>query len=164
VATLIFRATPAQAKVYRMVRGAVVDAVRAHKGWSIDDERLPRSIAKRAAGTLTAGWPEVLALRAGAVSDDGPATARNEPSAKGAGITPKVKKAPDSCISASSVSGSLRDPGAKGVAVVGTPSPHAALRRTLVRWLKGAQAAKQPEREAVIIDLLRELALQAEKR
>lgn len=59
--TFINRANPRQRKVVRMVAGAVNNVVHVHPEWKIDDPRLANSIAKRAAGTLTAGWPDVLA-------------------------------------------------------------------------------------------------------
>ena len=57
--TLSKRATPAQAKVLRIIEGAVLNTADAHK--LERDKQLARSIAKRATGTLTAQWPEVLA-------------------------------------------------------------------------------------------------------
>ena len=57
--TLAKRATPSQARILRIIEGAVLNTADAH-GFK-RDERLARSVAKRAAGTLTAQWPEVLA-------------------------------------------------------------------------------------------------------
>lgn len=57
--TLAKRATPAQARILRIVEGAVINAADAHG--LRRDPWLARSIAKRAAGTLSAQWPEVLA-------------------------------------------------------------------------------------------------------
>ncbi len=54
------RATPTQAKIMRAVRGAVRNAANDHKDWKID-RRFEHSIAKRAAGTLTANWPDASA-------------------------------------------------------------------------------------------------------
>lgn len=54
------RATPAQAKILRIVEGAVLNTADAHG--VTRDTWMARSIAKRAAGTLTAQWPEVLAV------------------------------------------------------------------------------------------------------
>lgn len=62
MSTLSKRATPGQALVLRMVEGAVRNASHAHPDYNIP-ENFARSVAKRAAGTLTAGWPEVLAAR-----------------------------------------------------------------------------------------------------
>lgn len=58
--TLAKRATPSQARILKIVEGAVLNASDAHK--VPRDTWLARSIAKRAAGTLTAQWPEVLAV------------------------------------------------------------------------------------------------------
>lgn len=62
MATLYKRATPSQAQILKIIEGAVKNAHDAH-GLEFDP-RLARSIAKRAAGTLTAQWPEVLARNA----------------------------------------------------------------------------------------------------
>lgn len=56
------RATKSQWRIMRAVSGAVKNAADAHPDWEID-RRFAGSIAKRAAGTLTAGWPDVLAAR-----------------------------------------------------------------------------------------------------
>lgn len=58
--TLSKRSTPAQDRVLRIVEGAVLNEADAHG--KPRDELTARSIAKRAAGTLTAQWPEVLAV------------------------------------------------------------------------------------------------------
>jgi hypothetical protein len=63
MATLYKRATPRQAMVLGIVEGAVKNEAHAH-GRKIDP-RQARSIAKRAAGTLIAAWPSVLASPAG---------------------------------------------------------------------------------------------------
>lgn len=60
MATLAKRATPRQQLVMRMVAGAVMNAGHAHPAWKISPV-MARSIAKRATGTLTANWPDVLA-------------------------------------------------------------------------------------------------------
>jgi hypothetical protein len=57
--TLAKRASASQARILRIVEGAVLNAADAHD--LPRDERLARSIAKRATGTLTAQWPDVLA-------------------------------------------------------------------------------------------------------
>lgn len=54
------RATPSQARILRIVEGAVKNAADAHPNIVLT-KTFARSVAKRAAGTLTAGWPEVLA-------------------------------------------------------------------------------------------------------
>ena len=58
--TLANRATPRQHRVMRMIEGAVRNAAHAHPEWKIPAQAAA-SIAKRGAGTLTAGWPDVLA-------------------------------------------------------------------------------------------------------
>jgi hypothetical protein len=60
MATLSKRATPQQNVVMRIIEGAIKNATDAHPDWQIDP-RFAKSIAKRAAGTLTAQWPDVLA-------------------------------------------------------------------------------------------------------
>lgn len=57
--TLAKRASPSQARILRIVEGAVLNASDAHA--MPRNEQFARSIAKRATGTLTAQWPEVLA-------------------------------------------------------------------------------------------------------
>ena len=60
MASLYKRAAPAQERLIRIVEGAVLNAADAH---SIPrDPWLARSIAKRAAGTLSSQWREVLAV------------------------------------------------------------------------------------------------------
>lgn len=62
MSSLYNRATPSQAAVLRIVEGAVKNATDAHPTLEISP-RHRRSIAKRAAGTLTASWPDVLAAK-----------------------------------------------------------------------------------------------------
>lgn len=54
--------TPAQDAIFRIITGAIKNAADGHPKWAIDS-RFASSIAKRAAGTLSAQWPEVLAAR-----------------------------------------------------------------------------------------------------
>lgn len=58
--TLYKRATPLQARILRAVAGAVKNVGDAHPEYGFN-EYMARSIAKRACGTLTAQWPDVLA-------------------------------------------------------------------------------------------------------
>jgi hypothetical protein len=61
MASLWKTATPSQHVILRIVSGAVRNAAHAH---SLDMPRnFARSVAKRAVGTLTAGWPDVLAAK-----------------------------------------------------------------------------------------------------
>lgn len=57
--TLAKRATSSQSKMLKIIEGAVLNAADAHN--LPRDEFMARSIAKRAAGTLSAQWPIVLA-------------------------------------------------------------------------------------------------------
>lgn len=52
--------TKAHHKIYRAVAGAVINTAHGHPRWHIS-VTMANSIAKRATGTLTAEWPEVLA-------------------------------------------------------------------------------------------------------
>lgn len=60
--TLYKRATASQRRVLRIVEGAIKNAADAHPEFRFTP-RIARSIAKRAAGTLTAQWPDVLAAK-----------------------------------------------------------------------------------------------------
>lgn len=62
MATLYKRATPSQARILRAVAGAVKNVGDAHPEYGFN-EYMARSIAKRACGTLTAQWPDVLAAK-----------------------------------------------------------------------------------------------------
>jgi hypothetical protein len=62
MSTLYKRATPAQHRILRAVEGAVKNVAHAHPEHKLTPG-IAKSIAKRAAGTLTAQWPEVLAAR-----------------------------------------------------------------------------------------------------
>ena len=64
MATLAKRATQRQAHVLKIIDGAARNAFDAHPDAEIGP-RLARSIAKRAAGTLIAAWPSVLARSQG---------------------------------------------------------------------------------------------------
>lgn len=58
--TLYKRATPSQARILRAVAGAVKNAADAHPEYQLD-EYMARSIAKRACGTITSQWGDLLA-------------------------------------------------------------------------------------------------------
>lgn len=61
MASLYKRASPAQYRMLRIIAGAVSNAAHAHRA-SLP-HNFARSVAKRAAGTLTAQWPDVLAAK-----------------------------------------------------------------------------------------------------
>lgn len=69
-ATAEFGYMPAQDLVFRAVAGAVLNAAHGHPDWKLD-RTIARSIAKRAAGTLTSSWSEVLAARQASSEQDG---------------------------------------------------------------------------------------------
>lgn len=69
MATLYKRANARQQQILRVVEGAVRNASSAHPEEHPISPRMARSIAKRAAGTLTALWQDVLATPL--VSSDG---------------------------------------------------------------------------------------------
>jgi len=62
MASLYKRATLSQVRILRAVEGAVKNAADAHSCDTLP-RNFARSVAKRAAGTLTAQWPDVLAAR-----------------------------------------------------------------------------------------------------
>lgn len=62
MASLHKRANPSQRRMLRIVEGAVKNAAFYHPAHFVTD-RFARSIAKRAVGTLSAQWPEVLAAK-----------------------------------------------------------------------------------------------------
>lgn len=79
----------AHVRIFDAVAGAVVNTAHGHKHWRLT-ETMARSIAKRAAGTLTAEWPDVLAARTmpsdsanGLARDCWPPSARNDRTAEG---------------------------------------------------------------------------------
>jgi hypothetical protein len=67
--TLAKRATPSQRRIFRAVVGAVKNVSDCHPESNITP-RLARSIAKRATGTLTSQWSDVLAARANFVPSE----------------------------------------------------------------------------------------------
>lgn len=67
MASLYKRATPTQRQLLKIVEGAVLNVADAH-GFQ-RDPRLARSIAKRAAGTLSSQWTGVLAAKPSARGD-----------------------------------------------------------------------------------------------
>lgn len=62
MSTLYKRAPPSQARILRAVAGAVKNVGDSHPEYGLN-EYMARSIAKRACGTLTAQWPDVLAAK-----------------------------------------------------------------------------------------------------
>ena len=58
--TLWKRASGPQQKMLRMITGAVLNTANAHPG-KLPDEKFARGVAKRAVGTISAQWAELLA-------------------------------------------------------------------------------------------------------
>jgi hypothetical protein len=67
MASLYKRASERQRRILRMVEGAVKNAADHHPDMTYSP-RMARSIAKRAAGTISAAWPGLLAVEAIPVS------------------------------------------------------------------------------------------------
>lgn len=89
--TLDKRATPRQARVLRMIEGAVRNAAHAHPD-AILPPRFARSIAKRAAGTLTSQWRDVLALPAAAASESADGHSWNRQSGEAETVGPASRR------------------------------------------------------------------------
>lgn len=92
--SFVNRATPRQNKVMRIIKGAVLNAFHAHPRWTLDHPRLAGSIAKRAAGTITAAWPGLLAVPPVATSEtaDGQRV-RPQPSPQSGGYVNRAGRA-----------------------------------------------------------------------
>ena len=131
--SIYHRANPSQARIMRAVEGAVRNAADAHPGWSFD-RRFARSVAKRAAGTLTAEWPDVLAARL-ARRQAKRASGLAEGAASGEGVLR---------LSRHSLRGGFR---------VTRAAPLKHLWRQLSRM--AGEAKHQPERQKVIVEVLR---------
>lgn len=138
--SLYIKATPSQRRVLRAVEGAVFNAHHAHPEWAFD-QRLARSIAKRAAGTLTAQW----SVLASAGASDMP---------EGTGTKPSGAAAV-----------SREQPPTHGLSVLGRRGRGSSrlIRRSPLRRLWGtishitgeAKRAGQTERAQALIDVLR---------
>lgn len=134
--------------VLRMVEGSVRDAAHCH-GIVLTD-RFTRSIAKRAAGTLTAGWRDVLAA---------PMT----PSARGSGLTLR-RAEPDEHSDLMGNVRSRRSLRRKGVGDQGggvsslRRSPYFRIKKQLGIRAGQAKRANQPELYETIVEALRAIA------
>lgn len=127
--------TPSQLRIFKAVAGAVRNAAESHPSWNID-RRFEHSIAKRAAGTLTAGWPDVLAARS--VSSD---EARDS-----------TRTYPASCPV------KLRRPGKRGSSGFQRRSPLKILWQQIAMQMKGVKASGDMARAAALIDVLKMIA------
>ena len=143
--TLSKRATSRQAMALRMVAGAVINAGHAHPEWKIE-ARMARSIAKRAVGTLTAAWPEVLA--ASAPSERGGKHARHAAS----------RSRRDSGTAAPMPGASSGTPGMGERSRPRGRSPASILRGQLGALAADARRHGQTERLAVLVEVLQIMA------
>lgn len=133
--TLYKRATPSQARILRAVEGAIKNAHDAH-GREFD-RRFARSIAKRAAGTLTAQWPEVLAAKK--LPDLSLKNSTSEVHRHSEAQVTKPKRT-------ASVSPSLRR------------SPLGTLEKAIFSQMRGIKLSGQAEKAAAFIEVLRMIA------
>ena len=62
MATLYKRANARQKRLLRIIEGAVHNTLHAHPDGLLDNERFARSVAKRAVGTISSQWGDLLAL------------------------------------------------------------------------------------------------------
>lgn len=134
MATLYRRASPAQHRMLRIVEGAVKNAADAHPEITISPQ-FRRSVAKRAAGTLSAQWPEVLAANAKFPSD---------------------KPEEERLISAGGRSHHAK--GARGWSHLDKADPLKRLERRIAMPLRALKLSGQHEKAAAYIDVLRMIA------
>lgn len=146
MSTLSKRATPRQAVVLRMIEGACRNAAHAHPGQVLDD-RLARSIAKRAAGTLTAQWPSVLA--APKVRSEGDARHVRVLAANGGGnfLDHRRGSAVDNC-----------SPRSAGASYYQWRAPLQLLWKSVGKKIGEARRAGQTERAETLIEVARDIA------
>ena len=148
MATLYKRATPSQRKILRIVKGAVLNEADAHGRKR--DEIMARSIAKRAAGTLTAQMRDVLAL-------DSPTSVSND-----VAIVAKIAVA---CEQQSEGDHLVKHPtplirarGQRGPSKVVRRSPLMRLRKQLSSQMRGLRESGQIERYEAYKEVLRQIS------
>lgn len=125
----------------RIIEGSVRDAVQAHGGVVIP-EYMPRSIAKRAVGTLSSQWGDVLAASQAPSESDAPQLCEG------------ALRARLSCLAG----GSLTRGAGRSRRVVSQQSrrhPLAKLVRAISVQLRNLKRAGEHERAAAFIDVLR---------
>lgn len=130
--SLARRATPRQAMVMRMIVGAVKNAADSHPDWMVYNRRLANSIAKRAAGTLTAQWPDVLAAPMALSDSAGDSASKRQPSS--AQIWKRMRRGPSRFT---------------------RRSPLLFAHNAIGALAKEARANSQVQREAALVDALR---------
>lgn len=151
--TLVRRATPQQKLVMSMIEGACRNVASVHPG-RVLDEKLARSISKRATGYLTSQWREVLMAAERPQSDGGSGHSR-----------PQIATG----------SGKVGGPATGQRAVTRVPSqsrgapqkvrwrtPLRILHRGIGNAVREARAAGQTERAEALIDVLRVIGAMVE--
>lgn len=126
----------------RIIEGSVRDAVQAHGGVVIP-EYMPRSIAKRAVGTLSSQWGDVLAAGANSPSE------RGAPQGDNGASRPRLS---------GPAGGRLTSVGGRPRRVVSQSRRHhslAKLIRDISMQLRDLKQAGEHERVAAFIDVLR---------
>jgi len=145
--SLYRRANDRQRRVLRIIEGAVKNTVDAHKGELAIAPRFARSIAKRAAGTLTAQYPLALAPPPSGASRDTAQLVDAAPRSAGGQQLP-ASRAP-----------ALNGPRAEAArAHALRPAPLALLRKELSIRAGRARRAGAVERIAIYVEVLRLLA------
>lgn len=131
MSSLYRRATGPQSRMLTIVSGAVLNAAHAHPGHAVD-KRFARSVAKRAVGTLSAQWQEVLAASGtpSGAERSGVASFRN------GSHTGKAR-------------GGRHTQGSAG------PRFHKAIVQEVSRLIRPAKEAGQTERAGALIDVMR---------
>ena len=137
--TLYKKATPSQKRILRAVEGAVKNAADGHPEWQFTPT-IARSIAKRAAGTLSAQWPGVLAASLPLSERSGE---RHTYSSTGPVSDPGTRSRAD-----------LSEPNGRGMSQRSRHPPLRFLRLWAGAMAKSARG-RAPEREAAFVEVLR---------
>ena len=142
MSTFVKRATPRQRRVYRIVEGAVRNAAHAHPEYRIP-ALFAKSVAKRAAGTLTAAWPSVLAAKIPTPSGRSADQFRTSPATPGAQLRPRR---------ASRLTGAT---GGACAVSIGRRTPAVRLRRLIGMMVGSAKRAGETARAEALIEVLK---------
>ena len=141
--------TPSQVKIFRAVAGAVRNAADGHPNWPITDT-MAHSIAKRATGTITSQWRDVLAA-------NGPS--EKAPVASGYGARELLGAARPRRVRRGAVQTGLSGPKRPSPAFPRTAKQTAKLIRNRLGAMAGdARRAGNTAREAGLVEALRFIA------
>jgi len=138
--TLYKRATLSQRKILRMVEGAVKNAGHGHPDWMVTDS-MARSIAKRAAGTLSSQLDAVLAVSS--PLEKGTPSDRAE-------VSPVARPGPRSAQPAK--------PNERGASQVSRRSPLVLLQNRVWAMMFEARMMGRAESEQTCVEVLRIIA------